>query len=60
MDNTDILVTEIDDIDTIKSEVLKNQELAFDNRLDEADTIALNLFREFVPDSDVVYIEKER
>ena len=45
MDNTDILATEIDDIDTIKSEVLKNQRTAFDNRLDEADTIALNLFQ---------------
>lgn len=44
MDNTDILATEIDDIDTIKSEVLKKiSELAFDNRLDEADTIAFEL-----------------
>ena len=60
MDYTDILAIEIDDIDTIKSEVLKKiSELAFDNRLDEADTIAYELIPGVRPRFRCVYRERE-
>lgn len=44
MENTEILATDIDDIDTIKSEVLKKIcKLTYNNRLADSDKIAYEL-----------------